>query len=156
MDPIEVVKLDSRGKEVFRYPGRVLARTPNSITLEAFFSLGDTLVGEVVLQSGDRFVETFYCDRWFNIFEIFDHHTDHLKAYYCNIGHPAQITNGVVSYRDLALDVLGLPDGRQFVLDEEEFSNLDLTGAVRRKALAGLAAAKQAIKEKIFTQPKSQ
>jgi predicted RNA-binding protein associated with RNAse of E/G family len=150
--PIEVVKLDHTGGEVFRYPGRVLARTPQSITLEAFFSQGDTAIGEVVLQHGDRFVETFYTDRWYNIFEIYGRDTDKLKAYYCNIGHPAQIENGMVSYRDLALDVLALPDGRRTLLDEEEFLMLDLTKDVRRKALAGLAAAQEELREKIQEQ----
>ncbi len=138
MDSIDVVKLDHTGREVFRYPGWVLARDARSITLEAFFSWGDTPVEEVILQRGDRFIETYYTDRWYNIFEIYAHDSGKLKAYYCNIGCPAQIDAHAVSYRDLALDLLVLPDGRQFVLDEDEFWQLSLPERTRQQALTGL------------------
>ncbi len=36
-----------------------------------------------------------------------------------------------LSYVDLALDLLVFPDGRQFVLDEDEFLKLDLSPADR-------------------------
>ena len=150
MDSIEVVKLDYMGREVFRYPGWELAREPNSITLEAFFSWGDTPVEEVILQRGDRFVETFFTDRWYNIFEIYAHDSGEIKAYYCNIGHPAQITDRVVSYRDLALDLLVLPDGRQYVLDEEEFRQLNLSAHTRQQALAGLTAVQEVMTETLM------
>lgn len=156
MNKIDVVKLDPNGREVFRYPGWELARNDYSITLEAFFSWGDTPVREVLLQQGDRFVETYFTDRWYNIFEIYAHDTGDLKAFYCNIGFPAQITNGVVSYKDLALDLLVLPDGRQFVLDEDEFYRLGLPEPTQNRALAGLKAVQEVFKCKVSTlnQPK--
>jgi hypothetical protein len=147
MNSLDVVKLDYKGREVFRYPGWELVRESNSITLEAFFSWGDTPVKDITLQRGDRFVETYYTDRWYNIFEIFVHDSDELKAYYCNIGYPARITDRVVSYRDLALDLLVLPDGRQFVLDEDEFQQLTLSEHTRQQALAGLASVQEVLKD---------
>jgi len=140
MNPIDVIKLNHRGREVFRYPGWVLSRSETSITLEAYFSWGDTPVEGIILQRGDRFVETYFTDRWYNIFEIYAHDTGVLKAYYCNIGTPAQIAGQSVSYRDLALDLLVLPDGRQILLDEDEFQQLNLPADTRQQALAGLAA----------------
>ena len=156
MNNIDVIKLDHDGQEVYRYPGWELARDSRSITLEAFFSWGDTPVKEVVLQRGDRFVETYFTDRWYNIFEIYAYDTGILKAYYCNIGYPAQIADDVVSYRDLALDLLVLPDGQQFVLDEDEFYQLNLPELTQNRALAGLKAVQEEIKHKvsIFNQSK--
>jgi len=149
MNTINVVKLDHNGREIYRYPGRELARDDRSITLEAFFSWGDTPVGEILLQRGDRFVETYFTDRWYNILEIYAFDTGDLKAYYCNIGFPAQITNGLVSYKDLAFDLLVLPDGRQFVLDEDEFYRLDIPEPTQNRALAGLKALQEDIKSKV-------
>jgi len=146
MKTIDVVKQDHLGREVIRYPGVVLAQDEHSIILEAVFSMGDTPVMEVVLQRGDRFIETFFSDRWYNIFEIFDHTTGDFKAYYCNIGHLAQIGDETVEYRDLALDLVVLPDGRQFVLDEKEFLDLDLAKETKCLARAGLAAVQEVIR----------
>lgn len=139
MESIEVVKLDHTGREVFRYPGWVLSHTLSTVTLEAYFSWGDMPVEEVILQRCDRFVETYFTDRWYNIFAIYAHETGILKAYYCNIGFPAQISGGMISYRDLALDLLVMPDGRQVVLDQDEFYQLGLPPQTQQKALAGLA-----------------
>ena len=140
MNDIMVVKLNHVGEEVFRYPGRVLARTPEYVQVEAFFRWDRVEVKEMVLLKGDRFIETYYTDRWYNIFEIHDPHTDALKGYYCNVGAPAVIENGEVSYRDLALDLLVLPDGRQQVLDEDEFEALTLSQLEKQQAILALAA----------------
>lgn len=136
---IQVVKQDHLGNEVFRYPGHVLTLDDQSVRLEAVFSFEAVPVGEIVLRRGDHFVETFYFDRWYNIFEIHTAADNQLKAYYCNIGFPAKITNGEVSYRDLAIDLLVMPDGHQTILDIDEFKDLPLDTETRQKALDGLA-----------------
>jgi predicted RNA-binding protein associated with RNAse of E/G family len=54
---------------------------------------------------------------------------------------PAQFSEGQVSYMDLALDLLVFPDGRQLILDEDEFAALavdDATCAAARAALQDL------------------
>ncbi len=147
---IDVVKLDHLGQEVFRYPGRVLALNDTFVRLEAFFTFGAVEVEEVVLKKGDRFLETFYFDRWYNIFEIHDGSDDRLKAYYCNIGYPAVLMDGEVSYRDLALDLLVRPDGRETVLDMDEFEALQLDAAIREQALNGLDAVRDEVRSKIL------
>jgi protein associated with RNAse G/E len=94
---------------------------------------------DTVLRRGDRFLETFYTDRWYNIFEIHDRDDDRLKGWYCNIGFPAVIeADDRISYIDLALDLWVTPDGRQSVLDEDEFSALAIDVETRSKALAVL------------------
>jgi predicted RNA-binding protein associated with RNAse of E/G family len=41
-------------------------------------------------------------------------------------------------FNDLALDLLVFPDGRQIVLDEDEFYSLSLAPQVRQRALTTL------------------
>jgi protein associated with RNAse G/E len=88
---------------------------------------------------GDRFVETYYTDRWYNVYEIYAHQDGHLRGWYCNVGCPAVLDGNSLSYIDLALDLLVFPDGRQLVLDEKEFYELDLPPEIRAQALAALA-----------------
>jgi uncharacterized protein len=136
--PVTVFKLDLNGREMWRYEGVILEQTANSILLEARFNREDSLFHGIQFRRNDRFVETFYNNRWYNIFEIHDREDDHLKGWYCNVGFPAEFKNGAVSYRDLALDLLVFPDGRQLVLDEDEFACLELTRQDRRLALIAL------------------
>ena len=49
------------------------------VRLEAF-STGPTCRFGIVMRFGDRFVETFYSDRWYSIFEFRDKDDDQLKA----------------------------------------------------------------------------
>ena len=143
-----IQKKNTAGEVVFQYEGEVLKREGNSITLQAFFGREDTAVGNVVLRKGDRFVETFFTDRWYNIFEIYDGESKKLKGWYCNIGRPANIDEDAVSYVDLALDLWVSPDGKQIVLDEDELSDLDLTDEVERRAWDSLRELQELFKSK--------
>jgi protein associated with RNAse G/E len=51
---------------------------------------------------------------------------------------PAEFDDEVVSYVDLALDLWVSVDGKQTVLDEDEFEELNLTDTLRADALQGL------------------
>jgi predicted RNA-binding protein associated with RNAse of E/G family len=136
---VTVIKKDIQGCETFRYGGVLLESCPEYIRLEAFFNRDDLPLEEVVLKRGDRFVETYYTQRWYNIFEIYDRDAGDFKAWYCNVGYPAEVEENIVSYRDLALDLLVYPDGRQIVLDEDEFEQLNLSPQVRQQALNALS-----------------
>lgn len=138
MDSITVRKLNLAGQETWRYTGRVLERHAGRIVLEAEFNREDTPFHEIMLRSGDRFVETFYTDRWYNVFEIHDRDDHRLKGWYCNIGHPAVIEEETVTYIDLALDLLVYPDGRHLLLDEDEFTALALSPEVKQQARLAL------------------
>ena len=126
MTTITIYKLDHHGREVWRYPGHVLARDTHSIRLEGFYNRDDTLVANAVFKRGDRLVETFYSDRWYNVFAVYDRDDGALKGWYCNVTRPATITDEAVSSDDLALDVWVSPDGAVTVLDEDEFAALEL------------------------------
>ena len=45
---------------------------------------------------------------------------------------------GEISYVDLALDLIVFPDGRQLVLDKDEFTSLEIPEHIRRNALSAL------------------
>ena len=135
---IKVQKKNPAGEVVYEYEGDVLSRDEKSVTLEAWFTRDDMPFMDVVLKKGDRFVEYYYSDRWYNIFVIYDRDDGTGKGWYCNIGLPAVIEDGVVSYIDLGLDLWVSADGKQTVLDENEFENLDLNETFRAGALRGL------------------
>jgi uncharacterized protein len=149
MPQITVIKQDLEGCETWRYTGKTLERGENFIILEAEFNRADTPFHDIILKQGDRFVERFYTDRWYNIFEIHDREDDQLKGWYSNIGYPAIIEDEQVSYIDLALDLLVYPDGRQQVLDEDEFEEMPLTAEARRKARAALEELQELFKHKL-------
>jgi len=140
MSKIIVRKLDLAGNEVFAYTGALLTRTPTSIIVEARFSRYDRLeLGYTVFERGDRFVEHFFADRWYNIFEVHAAGADELRGWYCNVTRPAVIEDSRVSAVDLALDVWVNPDGSALVLDEDEFAALPLSPEERTAARAALA-----------------
>ncbi len=143
MPGVTVYKLDLSGRVAWQYDGQVLRREADRVVLEAFFNRDDAPFMGILLKRGDRFVETFFSDRWYNIFEIHDRDDGGLKGWYCNVGKPAAIADSQVSYVDLALDLWVAADGTQTVLDEDEFEALGLDEATREKALGGLDAVKE-------------
>ena len=139
MGEITVYKLDEHGREVLHYPATVLAREGTSIRLQAFFERGDVDLGYVVFARGDRFVETFYEDRWYNVFAVYAREDGGLKGWYCNVCRPAEITRDAVRCEDLALDVWVSAAGETTVEDKEEFAALDIPAADRRRGEEALA-----------------
>jgi uncharacterized protein len=145
---MKIQKKNLKGEVVFQYDGAVLAREDNAIILEAFFGRDDMSFMNVTLKRGDRFVETFYTDRWYNIFEIFDRDDKSFKGWYCNIGKPAVIEGEAVSYVDLALDLWVAPDGMQTVLDEDELAELGLDDDLQGQVLEGMQELRELFKTK--------
>jgi hypothetical protein len=135
---MKVLKKNLVGEVTWQYEGKVLQREEDFIVLEAFFNRADLPFQGTVLKRNDRFVETFYADKWYNIFEIYDRDNGMLKGWYCNIGKPAVIEEDVVSYIDLALDLWVTPDGSQTVLDEDEMEELNPDDELKQKIYAGL------------------
>jgi predicted RNA-binding protein associated with RNAse of E/G family len=106
--------------------------------LEALFNHLDMPFSDVILRQNDRFVETFFTNRWYNIFEIHDRDDDRIKGWYCDICTPAVLEGSQVSYVDLALDLWISTDGRPTIMDEGDFEKLELDDDTRQNALAGL------------------
>jgi protein associated with RNAse G/E len=140
---ITVLKKNPAGEVTYEYEGVLLSRDEHSITLEALFDRADMPFVDTVLRTGDRFVEYYYDDRWYNIFEIHDRDDERIKGWYCNVCTPAEFEDGIVSYVDLALDLWVSSNGTQHVLDEDEFEALTLDQEHRAGALRGLDELKQ-------------
>ncbi len=138
MSEIVVYKLDEQGRVVWQYPAVVLLYKDHAIRLEAFFNREDLDLGFVLFKQGDRFVETFYNNRWYNVFAIYDRDNELLKGWYCNICRPAKISDTAVRCEDLALDVWVTPEGDLQVLDRDEFDTLPITVAERRQCLRAI------------------
>jgi predicted RNA-binding protein associated with RNAse of E/G family len=151
---IQVLKLDLSGAVVWRYGGTVLRRRPHRLTLEAAFDIASVPVADVVLRKGDRFVETYYDHRMFNVFRVFDGARGPLKGWYCNISRPAVLGAATVAWVDLALDLWVGPDGKQFVLDRDEFQALDLRRDERAQALATLARLQRSFRRLVPATPR--
>jgi uncharacterized protein len=140
-EQITVHKRNAAGEITWSYTGRVLARGQNFVRLEARFNREDLPFQGIILKRDDRFVEMFFTDRWYNIFEMHDRDDDRIKGWYCNVGEP-MVWDGpdAISYIDLALDLWVAADGSQTVLDEDEFEMLGLDEKKRQQALDGLLA----------------
>ena len=130
---VTVYKLDENGRHVWQYPAQILERQPNRIKVEAFFNRDDLALDYATFKRGDRFVETFYTDRWYNVFAVYDRDDGALKGWYCNVCRPARVEAAAVYCEDLALDVWVDADGQTLVLDEEVFAALDLSEEERRR-----------------------
>lgn len=138
-----VRKLDHRGQEVISYPARLLFQTPDALLMRALWDRPPMALEYVRLEPGDLWLETFYADRWYNVFEI-RAPDGRLKGRYCNITRPARIRPGEIGAEDLALDLWVDPDGRTRLLDEDEFARLPLRPEEREaawQALEGLLRA---------------
>ena len=145
---MKILKKNLAGEVTWQYDSKVLHRDENSITVEAFFNRDDMPFQEIILKRNDRFVETFFTDKWFNIFEIYDRDDGELKGWYCNITKPAVIEDGAVSYVDLALDVWVSPDGTRKVLDEDELEELRLDEETKQKVATSLHELEQYFESK--------
>jgi len=110
------------------------------LLVEAFFNRDDLPFHGITLRENDRFLERYYTNRWYNIFEIHDRDDGRLIVRYCNVTTPAELEPGLISYVDLALDLLVYPDGAYLVLDEDEFEVLDLDPLCQLKARQALNA----------------
>ena len=143
---IKVQKKNPDGEVMIEYEGDELDRNASFIKLEALFTRDDMPFMDVVFKKGDRFVEYYYFDRWYNIFAIYDRDDRQIKGWYCNVGMPAVIEDDVVSYVDLALDLWVSVDGKQTVLDEDEFEDLNLTQELKIGAFNGLKELQQFFK----------
>lgn len=137
---MDIIKNDHNGRELWRYPGEVIAQSGHEIRIEAYFNRDDYDAGFVEFKRNDRMVETFYNDRWYNVFAIYDRDDKRLKGWYCNITRPAVWDEAELAADDIALDVWmsavdGQASGEPLVLDQEEFVELGLKPADVQQAL---------------------
>lgn len=143
MTNVTVIKQNIHEQETWCYQAKIINKAENFIQLEARFNRDDSIISGIHFRNNDRFLEVFFTDRWFNIFEIHDKDDDHIKGWYCDICKPAQISDHQVKYIDLKLDLVVHPDGRFEILDEDEFDALEVNVQTKTQALNALKFLKE-------------
>ena len=123
--PIHVRKLRPDGSQAFAWDGVVLQCDDAGIVLRAQFNVDVVDLGFTTFRRGDEFVEFYYWDRGYNVFQVSTPDGE-LKGWYSNVGLPAELEgdSGGLRYVDLALDVWTHPNGEFVVLDQDEFDVL--------------------------------
>jgi len=124
--PIHVRKLRPDGSQAFAWDGVVLRCDAEGIVLRAQFNVDLVDLGFTTFRRGDEFVEFYYWDRAYNVFQV-SAPDGTLKGWYANVGLPAELVDdgpGELRYVDLALDVWTHPNGEFEVLDEDEYEVL--------------------------------
>ena len=88
-------------------------------------------------ERGDIFYEHYYDGKPYGLWQVLTPDERTLKCWYCNISTPAHVSDNTITFRDLLLDVLLLPDGTCRVLDRDELVRARAEGL--DPALAALA-----------------
>lgn len=135
---ITVVKLSPPGETKIRYQGEVVEHFSHGVIIQAYWSQPAKNLGYASFEPGDRFIEYYYTDRWYNIFDIASKQGVR-KGWYCNIAEPAMLFEDRIEQVDLLLDVWVSPEGETLILDEDEFAtDTTLTAQQRNGAQQAL------------------
>lgn len=146
---MRVHKCNHRGERKYSYAGEIETRDANKVVIKAPWTFDEIALAYSRFSPGDLFTETFYFDRWHNIFEIVG--TDqHLKGWYANITRPARLIGDDLEWDDLALDAWMSADGHLLVLDEDEFAELvpQLTSVEAETARGGMHGLKRELRQR--------
>jgi hypothetical protein len=137
--PILVHKLNLAGEITVTYDATLAEVLPDGVRLDARWTRPPLPLGYTTFETGDRFTEWYFADRWYNIFQIASPDGT-LKGWYCNVAEPAELSPDAIRCRDLLLDLWVAPTGVTRILDEDEFAAAsDLTPDQRHHAQTALA-----------------
>ncbi|MEO8394327.1 MAG: DUF402 domain-containing protein [Chloroflexota bacterium] len=142
---VTVIKQNHLGEKLLEYSGEVLMQGKTWVCIEATFNNPDKDAGYVVFRRGDTFIEWYYSERWYNVFELYDVDDGQHKGWYCNITRPASISEDLIRADDLALDLFVTPEGKITVLDEDEFAALNLPPNEQRAVRDAVQAIRRAV-----------
>jgi protein associated with RNAse G/E len=135
---ITVVKLNPAGEPKIQYQGEVIERSHAGVIIQAYWQQPVKDLGYTQFDPGDSFIEYYYSNQWFNIFDIATA-DGRRKGWYCNIVEPASISDEFIKQIDLLLDVWVDPGGKTLILDEDEFeADTTLSDEQRQGARQGL------------------
>lgn len=137
-ETVVVHKLNHEGRETWRYYGQTLEHGERRWLIQAQFDRDDVGFFGLDLRRGDTFIETYYSDRWYNVFAVYDVDDGRLKGWYVNLTRPARFEPGHIYADDLALDLVIDPGGRITVVDEDEFEALNLDAHERKQVWAAV------------------
>jgi protein associated with RNAse G/E len=135
---VTITKLDYAGQPRASYPGEVVFRDEQMVVVRCTWTRAGVFdLGAFALEQGDIFVEYYYRAEGFNIFKVYSA-SGILKGWYCNLTATAEIADGQIRWRDLELDLLMTPDGREILADEPEFEARHPSATLRAQVMAGL------------------
>ena len=119
-DEISVHVLKYDGSHYRQWAGRLSRREGSLIQLDAAFSMDayHPLLGEI--PRGTRLIEYYWLDRWYNVLKFLNDDAT-TRHFYCNITTPPKLESQTLTYIDLDIDVLALPDFSYHILDLDEF-----------------------------------
>lgn len=126
-DQLSVVKLAPDGSEVARYSGTVIAAEDADgwIVVQAVWTYRQIDAAGLTFAPGDMLAEWFSPHHDFNAFAV---HAPNgvFKGWYANVTYPARLTvetvPPTVTWHDLYVDVVAMPDGTTIVCDEDELA----------------------------------
>ncbi len=141
---IEVRLIKPAKGQTICYPATVINCNDRSVTVCARWRLGRVDLGLFSIEPGDTMIETFYTDRWYNIFRV-QRPDGTIRGWYCNMARPARISETVIETEDLEIDLIVSADRRYVELaDLAEYEargiaqNDPKTDAAVRMAIAEL------------------
>ncbi len=120
---MRVHKCNHRGERKYSYTGEPESRNASQIVIKAPWTFDEIATAYNRFSPGDILTETFYFNRWHNVFEIAGA-DQRLKGWYANITRPARLSADDLEWDDLALDAWMSADGHLLLLDEDEFAEL--------------------------------
>ena len=142
-----IVKLSPEGEAVTEYPGVTLPERSAGrwLCVEAEWTFRSLNIDGLIFEPGDRLLEWFSPDHWFNVFAV--HAPDgEYRGCYANVTYPAifdpETLPPTVAWHDLWLDVILLPDGTSILRDEDELEEsglIDRDPVLHARIMAGLA-----------------
>jgi len=119
---LTAIKLREDGSEAARWPVEVASVPPGWVVVNTAWQGGHLDLGYMVWDNGDVFREYYSLEQPLNAFAVFASGGQQFKGWYCNISFPCRIEGDTLSWQDLYLDVISLPDGEVLVLDEDELA----------------------------------
>ncbi|MGD9712911.1 MAG: DUF402 domain-containing protein [Thermomicrobiales bacterium] len=131
---IDIAKLAPDGREVTRYPGRVIA-SPDPVWLvaEAMWTRPEMEIEGLRFVRGDRLIESFSHQFPFNAFCVIDPNAA-VRGWYANVTWPSWIDlegKPVLYWHDLYIDLIGRPSGDFTIMDEDELADASVDPVVR-------------------------
>lgn len=136
---VTITKVDAEDQPAFSYTGEIVYQDEQMLIARCPWPSAQIVdLGPFALEPGDILMEYYYRSHWFNVFVVYDA-AGVRKGWYCNITYPVEVLAQEIHWRDLALDLLVLPDGTDRVLDRDEFEAIPLSPQVRRRAEQALA-----------------
>jgi hypothetical protein len=124
---LTIVKLAPDGSEVTRYPGEVFeaGAPPPWVAVQASWVSREYDLNGLRFVKGDTLHEFFSPQHPFNVFSVFSA-SGSLRGWYANVTYPTQLdlatTPPTLTWHDLYVDIVALPDGTVAIRDEDELA----------------------------------